>query len=358
MKTWTIIMVLLAGFALSAGQAGPSGCLEEKISIDNPQTLFTAFAYITIGLFEQVDSERMIPLKQFVWQELDNTLSKGEKKRIRKLCNQLQNQMFEYDLTMLAVNCSEPPAIRWRRAEMTAWYLRHDQDPVKKLGQIERVAVILPDLNWFYKKADIPALWRRVQPWYRDAVSQYEQSVFSAIRSALAYLQIAEADFSRKVEQIRVIPNLIGPRGSAMGPIWCGVKYDVYTPWDRISYSPHEFIHDMVAPQTRAEAYAEQIVKIVDLVWEKAEVAAARQHYPDKVMFFDECLVRTLDHWVTLKEKTEVDRAQTRVRLGYHEKRGFVLCPAMLEALRGYEASGRSFAQFFPQFLSSLLENM
>jgi hypothetical protein len=149
--------------------------------------------------------------------------------------------MFEYKATMLALHCTKLPEIRWKK-KMAEYYRNHGKDPDEILSFYDVVKRLPPKPTKFYKKANIRLLWEKVQPWYDQAIDKYGKIVFTSIRKALDYLKYPESDLIKEINEIRIIPNLIGPQGSAMGPTWCGIKYDIHTPWNRITYTPHEFI--------------------------------------------------------------------------------------------------------------------
>ena len=354
MKRLTLFILILSIVTMSAAAEPDTPCLEDKISIDTPETLFTTFAFITIAKFDTINTDRMIPLKQFVWKDLDRNLSPSYKAELRAAYDSLENRMFAYRAGVFSVLCSEPPHIRLKEKEMRTYYLAHEKDPDTILSYFDDVQALPDILNRFYETAAISRLWDQVQPWYNNAVNIYEKTVYPETREALAYLGFPEKELCEKMDRIRIIPHLIGTRGNAYGPTWCGVKYDIHTPWSRISWSPHEFIHNMVADVTRSGTFETEITAIVDMVWEGVDSTSARKYYSEKVNFFDECLVRTLDHVVNADYKTAGGRAQIAARLENQAGRGFVLCVPMHEALDLYEKSGKEFSAFFPEYLAHL----
>ncbi len=349
-----IFLTLLTTFSLffSVGLAGP---LTSKITIRNDETLFTTFAFITIGTFDEVDREKMPPLKEFVWRRLNKTLKPEYIQQIRKLCRRLQkDRLFKYKATMLALNSSPPPRIRFLKEELLTYLKKNKRDIERAMETFRGLEELPAWLTEFYQKAHIRELYKDCRPWYDEAISKYRQKVTSLLNKALTYLKMREEEISLSFNQVVIIPNLIGPRGTAMGPIWKGVKYDIYTPWDNVSWSPHEFIHEMVSPLTYSPSYKEAINEIVGPVWDDVKKTSAGRYYPDPLSFFDECLVRTLDHVVKREWQKPWGKEEIRALLQRQAERGFVLCPQMYQALQDYETSGLTFKDYFPQFLSSL----
>lgn len=356
MKTRYALFLILAAITAAAVNSYSGARLEDKISITSPRALFTSYAFITIAKFDSINTERMIPLKQFVWHHLDRTLSESYKKEIREVYDSLENRMFEYNAAVLAVLCTEPPEITLDMKRITAYCEETGKDPAKLLSCFDSMKGLPGVLTEFYVKARIPFLWEQVQPWYEQAITIYQKKVFSMTRDALHYVKYSEAELCEKLNDIVIIPHLIGRRGNAFGPTWLGVKYDIHTPWSRVSYSPHEFIHNMIEAETRSGIYDHAIIPLVNTIWDSSTTASARKYYPDKIAFFDECLVRTLDHVVTEGYHTSSQQSKVARMLVSQSKRGYVLCPAMHKALGLYEASGKTFSEYFPEYLKTLSE--
>jgi hypothetical protein len=333
--------------------ADPPARTHHKIEVRNDETLFTMFAYITIGTFEVFDPGKMPPIKRFVWTRLDRTLDPAVKRRVKDECRPLRGRMFEYNATMLALNCTPPPDIRFQRQELVESYqdetLAHDA-----LAMFSGLESLPERLTRFYREARILDLYSDCAPWYDDAVAKLESVVSNGIAAALTYLKVPESDFLAGVEKVVIIPNLIGPRGSAMGPVWRRVKYDVQTPWDVIDYSAHEFVHDMVAPLTRSGKNRAALAAIAERAMNSAPQTPAVQYYPDPIDYFDESLVRAVDIAVAAREKGGASGNRDDATLSAMARRGFVLVPLIDKALAVYERAEGTFAEFFPALVDKL----
>ena len=266
--------------------------------------------------------------------------------------------MFEYRATMLALNSSPPPQIRFLKEEIEMYAEARGVNVKDTLSTFRGLELLPEMLTEFYLRANIRELYEDCQPWYEEAVFEYQRIVSRLLAAALEYLKMNEASVEFGFDCVVIIPNLIGPRGSAMGPVWRGIKYDVYTPWDRISWSPHELIHDMMAPLTKSDQHLDLILSITNSIWANIEKTPAKDYYQDPISFFDECLVRTIDHPVAEGHDKAGNRDRLRAALSAQANRGFVLCPLMLEVLSDYERSGQSFRDFFPEFLLILKKKL
>ncbi len=347
------VIVLAAAFAAAAAEESPAPL--RKIEVRADETVFTTSAYLAIGLFERPDPRAMPPIKRFVWERLDRTLSPAAKRRIRRELGPLRGRMLEYDATMLALNCTPPPLIRLLKREVEA-SLGPDGIARGEMDQILRLEALPARLTRFYREAGIADLFRDCRPWYDDAVASLRTVVSTRVAGALRFLRLDEADILPSVDRVMIIPDLIGPRGSAMGPTWRRIKFDVETPWDAVRYSAHEFIHDMISPPAKSAGHRDAVVAIARAAMARAAGTPGVAAYPDAVDYFEECLVRAVDETVSSSGSKPGSAAATDRASAIEDqvRRGFTLLPSMMDSLKDYAKSGRTFREFFPEMLRSL----
>jgi hypothetical protein len=337
------LFLVLIPFILSA---------EPKIEIRNSQTVFTFFSFVTLNKYNDEDTVKLNAVQKHVRNILKSSVDKSYQAQLKTEFDKYNDHMFEYWLTMLALNCSEPPLIESRFSELQRY---NEQNGLKSpSAQIKELEEILPVMNEFYTKADINLLHNQCKPWYDSAYAIYYTGALNEIRRVLSYLKIDEEAFFQKMDRIVIVPNLIGPRGSAMGPEFFGVKYDVQSPYEEhlneIEITPHEYIHDMVKHLTKSDKYNKEITAAVDRIWNDISGTDAAKYYNDKVLYFDECLVRTIDHITSMN-----DESILRKSLEQHQAaRGFVLTLPMMEAMKDYAASEKSFDEYFPDLLDKI----
>jgi len=87
---------------------------------------------------------------------------------------------------------------------------------------------------------------------------------------------------------------------------------------------------------------------------EYLRMGPAAEYCPDPVRRFDECLVRTLDFTVRMGSRTPEQKEKLEAAMESLAERGYVLTVPMRKSLNAYEATGRTFAQWFPRLLADL----
>jgi hypothetical protein len=216
------------------------------------------------------------------------------------------------------------------------------------LNRLEELDSLPQVLTRFYREARLGSILESCKTAYDTVRSQYDAVARTGILKTLRFMK-TDPENLRDIREIVIIPNLIGP-GGEMGPEYRGVKYDIKGPRSSVSFSPHEFIHSLAGPLVREIGYEEAIQRITDPVWGEIENTPARKSYPDKMVYFEECLVRSLDGFITCDKNP----AKLEKILEAEKKRGFILVENMVPVLESYSASSNSFADFFPEFLKKL----
>lgn len=349
----SLFVTALIGHMASAQPVDGTTSLEDRVEVRSDKTLFTLFAFLTIG-HPSPNLEKMSPLRQFLRLHLERVLPETEKQRAREVVAPVAgDRMLEYWAVMAGVRMEPAPSFRLRERELEEGLRRAGANVDEQMKPLRGLKPILAELPRFYEQAGIERLWTEVRPWHAEAEAAYRGKVVGLLRRSLQYLRITESHYLRTQPPQVIIPLLIGPRGSAMGTSAFGTFFNVYCPWDGADFSPHEAIHTMVEPVTRAATHRERIVAIARKCMEGPKTDATA-YYPDPVLFFDECLVRVLDHVTTDGWETPEQRSKTSERLKVQSAKGFTLIEPMLAQLREYEATTGSFADFFPRLLERL----
>lgn len=322
----------------------------DKLEVRSSETMFTFFSFVTLNKYSEADTSKLNSTQKFVRQRLTDKLSDEYEIQLKQEFQKYNNRMFEYWLTMLALNCTEPPEIKSRIAELEEYNKKNN---IKSgLENLKNLEPLLTVINKFYEKAEIGQIYKECSVWYDSALQVYREGTLTEIRKVLEYLHMDESPFFDKLDKIVIIPNLIGPRGAAMGPVYMGIKYDVQCPYEdyinQISITPHEYIHDMVKHLTKSEEYKEQIIEITSAVWDSISNSDAVKYYNDKVLYFDECLVRTIDHITSFYEEEKLRRILEKNQV----PKGFVLVVPMTEIIK--QNNGMSFDMFFPELLTRM----
>jgi hypothetical protein len=343
------MLIKISFFVLfTAGSLIP-GSLEVQYN----KTLFTFFSFITLNKFSEEDTLKLNSTQKYVMNYLHNKIEDSYKQDLKSEFNRYNNHMFEYWLTMLALNCSQPPEIRSMVDELQTY---NSENNIKySIGELRNLEQLLPVMNEFYSAAEINILFEECRGWYDSAYTVYYNGTMNEIRNVLEFIKMDERVFFEMMDKIVIVPNLIGPRGSAMGPQFMGIKYDVQSPYEdylsEINITPHEYIHDMVKHLTKSEEYQERILIITEKVWEQAAGSDAVRYYNDKILWFDECLVRTLDYATSIKDEEKLRFSLEKTQAA----KGFLLVLPMVELIKEYEKKELSFDEYFAEFLNRLM---
>jgi hypothetical protein len=336
-----------------AGRPSPDG---PDVEFRDSDAMFTVWAWISVACSPDGSEVEWPPAKRYVREALLERLDADLLADLRAEFERRDDRMFGYWASIWPIFLTPPPEMSVDLAGLSAPGEVDSRALAATRRRFTEMADLLPLLNRFWREADIGGLRRECDRWYEPAIACYRDGTAESVESALAYLKTGPAAdvFPGPVV---MFTNLIGEPGAAMGPSFAGVKYDVECPHagvESIVITPHEYIHDMVAGQTRAESNRERIESLVAAVAERRAGTPAGEHYPDPVDWFDECLVRSLDFtirmgWRTAEEREELERA-----LEYQAGRGFVLAVPMRASLTAYERSEGTFDQWFPRLMNDL----
>jgi hypothetical protein len=322
------------------------------LEVQNRETTFTFFSFVTLNKYNDSDTTKLNCAQKYVRSALIKKLDLTYRENLKAEFDKYNNHMFEYWLTLFALNCSEPPHITSRLDLLESYNKEHSIK--QSLQDMRSLEPLLPLMNDFYKTAGINSLFHECSIWYDSAYTVYYNGTMKEISKVLTYLKMDENSFFNGMDKIVIIPNLIGPRGSAMGPQFMGVKYDVQSPheeyFSEISVTPHEYIHDMVKHLTKSDLYKEKITAIVNKVWEKASGTDAAKYYNDKILYFDECLVRTIDYVTSIEDEERLMKSLEK----YQAAKGFYLVIPMAELLKNYKTSTLNFDDYFIHILENL----
>lgn len=355
------LAVVLGSAATARSQ---SSLLEERMEVRHDQAMFTVWAWITAADTTGAHTAGWTPVKRHVQREVLDRLSPAYLDTLRQAYYEQEPDLsFYYQTTVLALLLTQPPGMRISRDMMDRekqWARSQGRDGyVTYLEEKEaQAAELLPLLNSFHSRAALGQLYDECRDWYDPAVAAYRDGTLGRVREALEYLGMDESVLA-PIRHMVLIPNLIGPLGSAMSPGFVGVTYTVDSPMEdaantSINFTAHEHIHFMVWELTRGDRYRQRIEGITALVWDEVEGTTAREVYDEMVTYFDENLVRVITS-AAMGRFDGVDPYDPDAPgISAHEERGFLLLRPILAALHGYERSGVSFDRYFPTFLDQV----
>lgn len=321
------------------------------------ESLFTTFAFINYGKYLGNDSAGLNPLALSLCRDLKKNLSEESCNEIADTYRKIKTHhdwMLGYVATVVALHCSAPPAIKPYTRQIEYFDSTHATSNKWILGNLAYWDTIFPKISEFWHDSGINALIAKYKPVYDSAGYAYLRQADPVIDRSLDYLKMPPDILEQK--NIKLVLNLIGPDGE-MGPQFCDTIYDIKGFNNTTDYRPHEMLHSLIMSLTKNPQYEDQIRRIVVRVWPSVCETPGAKSYSDPIIYFDECLVRTLDNIIL--ESNSLHRHERMEQIIEHEsKKGFALVKPMWKALQKYEAESATFSDYFEALLGEMETNL
>jgi hypothetical protein len=240
----------------------------------------------------------------------------------------------DYHLVVWVLQRRDPPG--FERAEPGWWVTRRAAD----FDGLDEA------LGAFYREADIPALWREVEPAYRAEMERWQPVAEQSLIAVQNYLRTSDLPFRQAV----IIPNLLDANYSGNGPQVGEIAYVVAGPTETdLNLSglvEHELLHSMIGP------LLDRHIDRIPAQTSRRLYAVLKKSMPSSYGTWAGALEETLNRAINLRMLADADlRAQQLERL---EAQGFLLIKPLDQALAAYEQSGQSFEEYLPILLASL----
>jgi tetratricopeptide (TPR) repeat protein len=230
-----------------------------------------------------------------------------------------------------ALSVSDPPNFEYRY-------------PISALPpDVDRLDGFTPLLAAFYRDAHLNDLWRRVQPFYNEALAQLQEPVARAVLQDNAYLRNSTSGFLGRRFQIYV--DLFGPPNQVQTRSYVDDYFVVVTPAadppsDAIR---HSYLHYLLDPlPLKFSKVLEEKRALSD--YALGSPILEEQYKNDFVLLTTECLIKAVESRIDRKP-AQVDQAL---------KEGFVLTPALAEQLVEFEKQDVSLRLYFPELIGGI----
>jgi tetratricopeptide (TPR) repeat protein len=317
-------------FTNPANQVGIPG----QNQLDSSQALFTVMVALNASGYDaEADSPTNSPLRKqihdyFVNQRLDSL------EAIRRFVRAHRQKDPNAELTQyisFALANDGPPEFSQRYA---ATALPPDVVPLDAFG---------PLLVAFYKEARLDQLWKKVQPYYDQAITQLQEPVARAVLQANAYLRNATSGYLGRRFQIYVdllgAPNQVQTR-SYVDDYFVVVTAATDLPIDGIR---HAYLHYLLDPLPL------KFSKDVDAIHALGDYAQGSpvledQYKSDFILLTTECLIKAVE--------SRIDRKPASIEQSLRE--GFVLTPVLAEQLEAFEKQEASMRLYFPEMIEAI----
>lgn len=206
-----------------------------------------------------------------------------------------------------------------------------------------------PLLAEFYRKANIAQLWERYRPIIQADNDLRRPFAHRALDQIISYCRLDKDFFTKSANKIHfqfepLLLYFTAETEKVNGDIWIIAGPQEGNPDESEFY--HEALHHVINPLVDALDSA-TTAKFSDLF--KLADSTSQNGYGQ----FYEGFVRTIDKVLQGKLYGQSDSEVTAAILREY-KLGFVLCPAVYEQLKQYEASKMTFAQYFPKIVVNI----
>jgi predicted negative regulator of RcsB-dependent stress response len=222
--------------------------------------------------------------------------------------------------------------------ELPAGQVPPDVEPLRGFSQI---------LADFYKQANIADLWRRAQPAYESAISEYQDPVINALFEANGYLRNPSGYLGRRFQ---IFLDLLGAPNQIQVRSYRDDYFVVITP---TTLPPVDEIRDaylgfMLDPLTFK--YSE-VIKQKKPLQKYAEVAPALDlaYKDDFSLLLNKCLVKAIDARL-MHEGPEKRQAYINEAM----REGFILTAAFADLLPAYEKQQDAFRLYYPDLVTAI----
>lgn len=296
------------------------------------ERVFTLFAALNAAGFDrEYEGIVMSPIRQ----QVRTALAGKDLPSLARL-RPIFDRVADYHLVVWVLQRGHPP--QFGRAE-AGWWVSTRAADFQGLDEA---------LGAFYREANIPALWREVEPAYCAEIERWQPLAEQAISDIQAYLKAGDLPFRQAV----IIPNPLDAYYSGNGPQVGEIAFVVAGPTEtNLSLQgliEHELLHSVVGPML--DRQIDQVPKPTS----RRLYAALQETMPAGYGAWASILEETLNRAINLRMLDDAGlRAQQLDRL---EAAGFLLIKPLDRALAAYEQSGETFEHFLPALLESLDE--
>jgi hypothetical protein len=212
----------------------------------------------------------------------------------------------------------------------------------------KKLTALVPLLKKFYAEADLPSLWKSVQPGYQAEIVRYSDPVRRSIALTDAYLRFASGAYLGRKYLIDV--DLLASPDQAQARVYGANYFLVVTPSKQLKVTEirHQYLHFLLDPL--AAKYAEVIHEKEQLLANARQAPALGQDFKeDFPLLLTECLIRAVELRMDKPGKAAADKAVNELT-----QSGLILTPYFYETLAAYEQQDGSMNEFYKVMIRGL----
>lgn len=202
---------------------------------------------------------------------------------------------------------------------------------------------LTPLLVAFYREAHLEDLWKRTQPYFDQAIAQYQEPVVRAVLQANAYLRNPTSGYLGR--RFQIFLDLLGAPNQVQTRSYVDDYYVVVTPAADVPIDEirHAYLHYLVDPlplKFSGEVKKKQALRDYAL----GSPILEDQYKSDFILLATECFIKAVE--------SRIDRKPALVSQALRE--GFVLTPAFAEGLALFEKQERAMRLYFPELMAGI----
>jgi tetratricopeptide (TPR) repeat protein len=208
---------------------------------------------------------------------------------------------------------------------------------------VDRLDGFTPLLAAFYRDAHLDDLWKRMQPFYDQAIAQLHEPVALSVLQANAYLRNETSGYLGRRFQIYV--DLFGPPNQVQTRSYVDDYFVVVTPATDppVEAIRHSYLHYLLDPlPMKFSKSVEEKHALGD--YALGSSILDEQYKSDFILLTTECLIKAVE--------SRLDRKPAEVEQALRE--GFVLTPVMAEQLVEFEKQDVSMRLYFPEMIGAI----
>ncbi len=327
-----LALVLAAAPAFPQGRQQPQA--QQQAQLDASEPLFVVMAAALAGGFEaDIESPTNHKLRKalsdhFKAQKLDSIAQLRRFVRDHRTSSTTSeySQYVAYGLLI-----DGPPTFGYRL------------DSSALPPEVNKLEGLTPLLIQFYREAKLDELWQQLQPTFEQSLAPYQAPVARALLEVNAYLRNQTSGFLGR--RFEVLIDLLGPPNQVQTRSFLDDYYVVITPGAEMPIDDirHMYLHFVL--DTLPLKFSKTVDEKRGLIdYAQGSPILDEQFKIDFHLLTTECLIKAIE--------SRLDRKPAAVDQALRE--GYVMTPALAEALTAYEAQEVSMRLYFPDLISSI----
>jgi hypothetical protein len=334
-----IANTFLLVFLISSGLDAQHDTSDAFFSFKQDIRVFTAQACENAaGYDHEWRKAGMHPLRTEIRAELFSTLDSSYILKLRAYDATCKGDWSSW--ASYALLTSGPPDFKLSYDPTTTPYGDKTRDDMPGLSSL---------LAEFYERAHIPALWQKYGPRLQAHSDKFRPYARQALDDITQYCRLDRNYFSGRASRIHVV---FAPLESYFTAFTETIGDEIYLVFGPQVSEPspssfyHEALHHVLSPLT------EKLDSNVTNRFRELYILATSEGHIG-YGHIDEAFVRTLDCVIGGKRHGWSD-STVAANVTHEYKLGFILCLAIYEQLKTYEASKITFAQYFPRIIAGI----